>query len=73
MKKNTTYAGDVLVTALAPAIWGTTYFVTTEFLPQGYPLHVAMLRALPAGVLLLLFVRKLPQGICGRAASFWGR
>jgi probable blue pigment (indigoidine) exporter len=63
MKKNTTYAADVLVTALAPAIWGTTYFVTTEFLPQGYPLHVAMLRALPAGILLLLLVRKLPQGI----------
>jgi probable blue pigment (indigoidine) exporter len=63
MKKNTTYTADVLVTALAPAIWGTTYFVTTEFLPQGYPLHVAMLRALPAGILLLLLVRKLPQGI----------
>jgi probable blue pigment (indigoidine) exporter len=63
MKKNTTYAADVLVTALAPAIWGTTYFVTTEFLPHGYPFHVAMLRALPAGVLLLLLVRKLPEGI----------
>jgi probable blue pigment (indigoidine) exporter len=63
MKKNTTYAADVLMTALAPAIWGTTYFVTTEFLPHGYPFHVAMLRALPAGVLLLLFVRKLPHGI----------
>ena len=63
MKKNTTYAADVLVTALAPAIWGTTYFVTTEFLPHGYPFHVAMLRALPAGILLLLLVRKLPKGI----------
>ncbi len=63
MKKNTTYAADVLVTALAPAIWGSTYFVTTEFLPQGYPFHVAMLRALPAGILLLLLVRKLPQGV----------
>jgi probable blue pigment (indigoidine) exporter len=63
MKKSTTYAADVLVTALAPAIWGTTYFVTTEFLPHGYPFHVAMLRALPAGVLLLLLVRKLPKGI----------
>ncbi|MBO9107277.1 EamA family transporter [Agrobacterium sp. S2/73] len=63
MKKNTAYAADVLVTALAPAIWGTTYFVTTEFLPHGYPFHVAMLRALPAGVLLLLLVRKLPKGI----------
>ncbi|KAA3508067.1 EamA family transporter [Rhizobium rhizogenes] len=63
MKKNNTYAADVLVTALAPAIWGTTYFVTTEFLPHGYPFHVAMLRALPAGILLLLLVRKLPEGI----------
>ncbi len=63
MKKNTSYAADVLVTALAPAIWGTTYFVTTEFLPHGYPFHVAMLRALPAGILLLLLVRKLPEGI----------
>lgn len=63
MKKNTTYAADVLVTALAPAIWGTTYFVTTEFLPHGYPFYVAMLRALPAGILLLLLVRKLPEGI----------
>jgi len=54
---------DLLLTALAPAIWGSTYLVTTEFLPAGYPLTVAMLRALPAGLLLLLLVRQLPQGI----------
>ena len=54
---------DVLITAIAPAIWGSTYLVTTEFLPADHPLHVAMLRALPAGILLLLFVRQLPQGI----------
>lgn len=54
---------DVFLTALAPAIWGSTYLVTTEFLPADYPMHVAMLRALPAGLLLLLFVRKLPQGV----------
>jgi len=54
---------DLLLTALAPAIWGSTYLVTTEFLPSGYPLTVAMLRALPAGLLLLLLVRQLPQGI----------
>jgi probable blue pigment (indigoidine) exporter len=52
---------DVLLTALAPAIWGSSYIVTTELLPDGYPLHVAMLRALPAGLLLLLIVRKLPS------------
>ncbi|MBB3967065.1 EamA family transporter [Rhizobium metallidurans] len=63
MKKNTTYAADVLATALAPAIWGSTYVVTTSYLPQGYPLTTAMLRALPAGLLLLIVVRRLPEGI----------
>jgi probable blue pigment (indigoidine) exporter len=58
---------DVLITAIAPAIWGSTYIVTTELLPQGYPLTVAMLRALPAGLLLLAYVRTLPKGI------WWGR
>src|SRR3546814_9559528 len=54
---------DILATALAPAIWGSTYIVTTGMLPQGYPLTVAMLRALPAGILLLLWGRRLPGGI----------
>lgn len=53
---------DLLLTALAPAIWGSTYIVTTQMLPAGYPMTVAMLRALPAGLLLLLLVRQLPQG-----------
>jgi len=52
---------DILLTALAPAIWGSTYYVTTEFLPPGYPVTVAMLRALPAGLLLLAIVRQLPK------------
>ncbi|SMF41224.1 probable blue pigment (indigoidine) exporter [Tistlia consotensis] len=54
---------DLLPTAIAPAIWGSTYLVTTEFLPDGYPLTDATLRALPAGLLLLLAVRRLPRGI----------
>lgn len=54
--------GTLALTALAPAIWGSTYIVTTELLPAGYPLHVAMLRALPAGLLLLLVFRTLPRG-----------
>lgn len=33
---------DVLITALAPAVWGSTYLVTTEFLPQGYPITLAV-------------------------------
>ena len=51
---------DLLLTALAPAIWGSTYLVTTNWLPQGYPLTVAMLRALPAGILLWLLGRQWP-------------
>ncbi|MFC5290690.1 EamA family transporter [Actinokineospora guangxiensis] len=52
----------VFRTALAPLLWGTTYLVTTEFLPPS-PLWIAALRALPAG-LLLLAVR---PGVPGRA------
>lgn len=54
---------DVLLTALAPTIWGSTYLVTTEFLPDGYPLTAAMLRALPAGLILLAVSRVLPRDI----------
>jgi probable blue pigment (indigoidine) exporter len=54
---------DLILTAVAPAIWGSTYLVTTELLPQGYPLTVSVFRALPAGLLLLLAVHRLPHGI----------
>ncbi|MEU6249918.1 EamA family transporter [Glycomyces sp. NPDC047010] len=53
---------DLLLTALAPVMWGTTYFVTTEFLPAERPLLTALLRALPAGLLLILLARRLPRG-----------
>lgn len=51
---------DALLTASAPAIWGSTYIVTTGLLPQGYPLSAAVLRALPAGLLLIALSRQLP-------------
>ncbi|KHQ51355.1 EamA family transporter [Mameliella alba] len=51
---------DIFLTALAPAIWGSTYLVTTEALPDGYPVTLAALRALPAGLLLLTVTRCLP-------------
>lgn len=54
---------DIAITALAPIIWGSTYLVTSELLPAGYPLTMALLRALPAGLLLLLIVRRLPRGV----------
>ena len=63
---------DLALTALAPAIWGSTYLVTTEFLPDGYPVTVAMLRALPAGLLLLLIVRRLPHGLWWARISLLG-
>jgi len=52
----------ILLTAVAPAVWGTTYLVTTELLPAGHPLLSALLRALPAGVLALAIGRALPRG-----------
>ncbi|KOX15839.1 ABC transporter permease [Saccharothrix sp. NRRL B-16348] len=50
------------VTAFAPAVWGTTYFVTTEYLPPDRPLLAGLLRALPAGLLLVAITRRLPRG-----------
>ncbi len=50
------------LTALAPMIWGTTYFVTTEFLPTGHPLFASLVRALPAGLVVLAATRVLPRG-----------
>lgn len=53
---------SVAITALAPLSWGTTYLVTSELLPPGRPLLAAVLRALPAGLLLLALTRTLPRG-----------
>src|SRR5690606_4272741 len=58
-----TNVSDLSVTAIAPVIWGSTYLVTTEFLPGFSPITVAMLRALPAGLILMAIVRELPTGI----------
>lgn len=51
----------ILATALAPLIWGSTYLVTTEFLPLGRPFTAALLRVLPAGLLLLAWTREWPR------------
>ena len=52
---------DALLTACAPVIWGSTYIVTSEFLPPDRPFTAALIRALPAGLLLLLITRQKPQ------------
>jgi probable blue pigment (indigoidine) exporter len=57
----------IALTALAPLSWGTTYAVTTEFLPADRPLFTGLVRALPAGLLLLAISRTLPRG------AWWGK
>ncbi|QPF09649.1 EamA family transporter [Raoultella terrigena] len=51
---------DLLLTALAPAIWGTTYIVTSQLLPADRPFIAALLRVLPAGIALLIWCRRFP-------------
>ena len=63
---------DIALTAVAPLVWGSTYYVTTEFLPAGHPITMAALRALPAGLLLLILARQLPQGIWWMRAFILG-
>lgn len=53
---------DLLITAFAPAAWGTTYIVTTELLPPDRPMLTAVLRALPAGMALAAITRQRPTG-----------
>lgn len=57
----------IALTALAPVSWGSTYAVTTEFLPPDRPLFTGLMRALPAGLLLLALARVLPRG------AWWGK
>jgi probable blue pigment (indigoidine) exporter len=52
----------VAATAAGPAAWGTTYFVTTEWLPADRPLLAGTLRALPAGLIIIGLTRTLPKG-----------
>ncbi len=50
----------ILVAAVAPAAWGTTYLTTETLLPPDRPLFSAAVRALPAGLLLLALRPSLP-------------
>lgn len=57
----TRVARVTLLGAVAPVVWGTTYAVTTELLPPDRPMTAAVLRAVPAGLLLLLVARSWPR------------
>jgi probable blue pigment (indigoidine) exporter len=52
----------ILLSALAPVAWGTTYLVATELMPAERPLLTAAVRVLPIGLLLTLRARRLPRG-----------
>jgi probable blue pigment (indigoidine) exporter len=43
--------------ALAPIIFGTTYLLTSDFLPPGRPLLAALMRSLPTGLVLIIGTR----------------
>jgi probable blue pigment (indigoidine) exporter len=60
------------ITALTPITWGTTYLVTTQLLPAGRPLLAAVLRALPAGLLLAAVTRIRPRGVWWARAALLG-
>ena len=67
----------MLVAAIAPVAWGSTYLVTAELLPPETPLWGAVLRALPAGLLLLALpvargARRLPTGPWWWRSPTWG-
>lgn len=49
--------------AIAPIAWGSTYYVTSHFLPPDRPLFSAVVRALPFGLVLLAFRPQLPSGV----------
>lgn len=51
------------LTAIAPIVWGSTYIVTTEALPPESPLIASTIRALPAGILLVLISRASLSGL----------
>ncbi|WP_228484756.1 EamA family transporter [Microbacterium cremeum] len=57
----------IALTAIAPIAWGSTYVITRNLLPPEAPLWGGVLRALPAGLIVLLLARRLPHG------SWWWR
>lgn len=63
---------DIALTAAAPTAWGTTYLVTSELLPADRPLWSGVLRALPAGLLLLALTRHRPHGAWWWRAALLG-
>ncbi|GAA3612776.1 EamA family transporter [Microlunatus ginsengisoli] len=49
------------VCVLTPIIFGTTYLLTTQFLPPNRPLLAATLRSLPTGLVLIIGAKRPPR------------
>jgi probable blue pigment (indigoidine) exporter len=47
---------------VSPVIFGTTYLLTTQFLPPDRPMLAATMRALPTGLVLIIGTRLPPPG-----------
>ncbi|GEM77476.1 EamA family transporter [Vibrio sagamiensis] len=58
---------NIALTAMAPIVWGSTYIVTTELLPQDLPLFASVIRALGSGLIIIMFCRTRPNG------RWWGK
>lgn len=56
----------VYAAALAPIIFGTTYLLTSQFLPPGRPLLAALMRSLPTGLVLVIGTRRPNRQWLGR-------
>ncbi len=58
---NPTVASLTAAAAIAPLVWGSTYIVTTELLPPDRPMTASVLRAIPAGLILLAIAPGMPR------------
>src|SRR5688500_15616912 len=67
VRPSTSLRTALLAATLAPILWGMSWVGITAYMPADRPLLAACLRALPAGLVLLLLVRRLPRG------SWWWR
>jgi len=50
------------LSVITPIIFGTTYLLTTNYLPPDRPLLAATVRSLPTGLVLILGVKRPPRG-----------
>lgn len=53
---------------VTPIIFGTTYLLTTQFLPPGRPLLIALMRSLPTGLVLVVGSKVPPRAWWSRFA-----